>query len=58
MVNPREIQVVPSPHNKALRKIRFIDRENLTEVSINGYQADLLCMLLSEFRNKGEENEG
>ena len=57
MIDPREVQVVPNEENSTYRKISFLNRENVIEVSINGYQAAQLCLFLQSFDKTANEEK-
>ena len=57
MINPQIIQSVPNEHNPALRMFRFIDGENVIEISIDRHHAKNMVWFLSRFIEKGDKDE-
>jgi len=56
MINPKLIQSIPNEHNPAYRVLRFIDRDNVIEISIDRHHAKNVVWFLSQFIEKGEED--
>lgn len=57
MINPQLIQRGSNKHNSALIMLRFIDGENVIEVSIDRHHAKNVVWFLSQFIEKGDNDE-